>query len=71
MPDETLFCFSAGLIRDDLFDSHVYECRWNYTIQNWEVVRLRKKDMNHWDTVVATLQNIVEDIQVEELARIN
>jgi hypothetical protein len=43
------------------------ECRWNYQLQSWEIVRVRHKDVNQWTTVVATLQNIVEDLQLQEL----
>ena len=45
----------------------VVEIRWNYMTQGWEAVRIRNKEANVFDTVVKTVQNIIEDIQVYEL----
>jgi hypothetical protein len=48
-------------------ENQVYECRWNYKTLAWEVCRPRQKAANQWGTVMATLKNIVEDLQLEEL----
>lgn len=70
LPDKSAFCFSGGLCSLQSFvPNRVYECRWNYRWQNWEVVRWRNKDLNLWDTVILTIQNIIEDIQFEELVQ--
>jgi len=71
MPDRKRFKFSDGTMAlpqgEEPQKDKVYECRWNYKDQRWEVVRFRNKDVNQWATVVATIQNIVEDIQLQEL----
>jgi hypothetical protein len=68
LPDKTAFCFSGGISQvQNLLPNRVYECRWNYRLQNWEAVRLRNKDINQWETVTLTVQNIVEDVKFEEL----
>jgi DNA-directed RNA polymerase II subunit RPB1 len=71
LPDKTLFCFSAAYLTlspEATFQaSKIYECRWNYELKTWEIVRFRNKEMNQWTTVLGTIQNIIEDIQIEEL----
>lgn len=68
LPDKSAFCFSGGCSELQSFvPNRIYECRWNYRLQNWEVVRWRNKDLNMWETVILTVQNIIEDIQFEEL----
>lgn len=65
------FCFSAGFFRDDLapkfVPGSVWECQWSHLQQRWVLARPRKKKANSWPTVVATLLNIVENIQLHEV----
>lgn len=69
LPDRSAFCFSGGVCDlPGFLPNRVYECRWNYRLQNWEVVRWRNKELNLWETVILTVQNIIEDIQFEELS---
>lgn len=67
LPDRSMFCFSGGVCQMPGFaPNRVYECRWNYRFNNWEVVRWRNKDANLWETVVMTVQNIIENIEFSE-----
>ena len=45
----------------------VYECAWNLTRKQWEIVRRRDKSCNQFETVARTVQNIIEDIKPEEI----
>lgn len=45
----------------------VYECVWNLVKKQWKIVRQRDKSCNQFETVVRTVQNIIEDIQPEEI----
>ena len=71
LPDKTRFCFASAYVNKAVTCGHVYECQWNYQSHMWSVVRLRKKSPNNWTTVVGTVQNIVEDIQLDELTTNN
>ena len=62
-----MMCFSTCDALIDVEPNNVYECRWNYKKVTWEVIRPRNKSPNNWDTVIGTIQNIVEDIQIDEL----
>lgn len=68
---ENQFRFSDAVVTlprgEELQVGQVYECIWSLKDQRWEVIRFRNKEPNKFQTVVATLQNIVEDIQLEEL----
>ena len=44
----------------------VGECQWNYKTHSWEVIRIRQKDPNQWNTIVQTLHNIHEDIKISD-----
>lgn len=71
LPDYQQFNFSTAFpahdISGEIKTSSVYECRYNFYRQSWEIMRIRHKDPNNYYTVIATLCNIVEDIQINEL----
>lgn len=69
LPNRNMFCFSAGIAHHPIVENHVYECGWNTQLQTWQVLRMRSKDPNAWDTVVNTIQNIVEEISIDELGK--
>lgn len=61
--------FSMGFAdtRYPLSFGKVYECVWNIRRNQWEIVRQRDKNCNQFETVVRTVQNIIEDIQPSEI----
>lgn len=61
------FCFSGGVTHQPVVENQVYECRWNFQYNQWQVGRMRNKDANALETVVCTVKNIIEDISFEEL----
>ncbi len=72
--DGNLVYFSYGVV-DDISvlpvgptDAHTFECHWNYRLQTWQVGRARNKDHNQLETVVKTVQNIIENISPSELS---
>lgn len=48
----------------------VYECAWNFQYRCWVMKRVRQKAANRVDTVLATLQNILENITPDEIATV-
>ncbi len=60
-------CFGSGFAPGRFESGQVYECQWNFRLRRWDLLRLRQKAANGWDTVVRTLNNIVEDITINEL----
>jgi DNA-directed RNA polymerase beta' subunit len=46
----------------------VYECIWNHKTCLWEIMIPRTKYPNNMETIVATVQNIIEDISLEDIA---
>jgi DNA-directed RNA polymerase II subunit RPB1 len=51
----------------DFQSGQVYECRWDHQDLTWRVHRLRKKNCNTLETVVLTVKNIMDNIQIEDL----
>lgn len=56
------------LLRADheLTEGQVYECGWHYLQKEWVVLRTRYKQPNTLETVVSTVRNIEDNIQVHE-----
>jgi DNA-directed RNA polymerase beta' subunit len=51
----------------DTSENPVYECRWNRKTLQWEPFLLRRKAANTMETILATVQNIKEDLQLSEI----
>jgi hypothetical protein len=45
----------------------IYECIWNHVCGRWEIMRKRSKYPNSMETIVATIQNIIEDVILEDI----
>ena len=59
--------FAAGEVPANVVPTRgVWECQWMYQLETWRLVRPRKKRPNQLHTVVSTLLNIVENIQVHD-----
>lgn len=63
--------FSDGMLASNVAyqAGATYECQWDTDRQVWLAVRLRDKAPNSWETIVATVQNLEENVQVEELVK--
>lgn len=51
----------------DYVMSFVGECRWNFIDKTWEIIRIRNKEPNNWETIVNTVFNIKEDLQIQDI----
>ena len=48
-------------------EGQVFECGWEPQTSQWSLKRLRNKHANQLETVVNTIRNLVENIQLQEL----